>query len=73
MGLIWFSISTGLKPGVASRHRYRAASAAWPRRNKPLKRLWPPHAHFTGLKPGAWSLALIRRLRLSRIFLLPLV
>ena len=46
-------ISTGLQPGVASRNRDRAASAALPLVNKPLKRLSPLIAPFTGLKPGA--------------------
>ncbi len=46
-------ISTGLQPGVASRNRDRAASAALPLLNKPLKRLSLLIAPFTGLKSGA--------------------
>ena len=41
-------IGTGLQPGVACQKRDLAASADWPHRNKPLKRLSPADAPSPG-------------------------
>jgi len=46
-------ISTGLQPGVCGRKELGAASAAFARGGKPLKRLLSALPFSTGLKPGA--------------------